>query len=448
MSFAALGLSPALLATLQARGYHTPTTIQARVIKPILAGRDLIASAQTGTGKTAGFALPILQKLAAGAKVTANQARALVLVPTRELAVQVGDNITAYTDGLSLRVAVAYGGVKINPQLMMMRRGADVLVATPGRLLDLYRSNAVRFQQLEVLVLDEADRLLALGFADELNDILALLPRRRQSLLFSATFSPAVRTLARRLLRDPVEINEGARNTTAQGVKHWICPVDKKRKPALLKELLRDRSGQQVLVFVKTRESADRLARELTADGLSSVAIHGDRSQGARQNALAAFRDGKAQILVATDVAARGIDIDQLPLVVNFDLPKAAEDYIHRVGRTGRAGSRGEALSLVSADEFPQLSAIEQLLGKALPRRLIDGFEPDHDVPASRPLHKPLKLPAKKAHKPGKGRKMNKIAAGHGGGTQRYDTKTAGAAKPKGKPPRSKAAPQRGKPGR
>ncbi|MCK9563269.1 MAG: DEAD/DEAH box helicase, partial [Bacteroidales bacterium] len=322
MSFAALGLCPPLQVTLATLGYQAPTPIQARVIKPILAGRDLIAAAQTGTGKTAGFALPLLHRLAAGPRVTANQVRALVLVPTRELAVQVGDSVTSYAAGLPLRVAVAYGGVKINPQLMMMRRGADVLVATPGRLLDLHRSNAVRFQQLEILVLDEADRMLALGFADEIGDILALLPRRRQSLLFSATFSPAVTALARNLLRDPVEISEGPRNTAAKGVKHWICPVDKKRKPALLRELLRDRGWQQALVFVKSRDGADRLARELNADGMASAVIHGDRSQGARQAALAAFRAGETKILVATDVAARGIDIDRLPVVVNFDLPK------------------------------------------------------------------------------------------------------------------------------
>ena len=398
MSFASLGLSAPLLAALDARGYRTPTPIQARAIPAILAGRDLMAAAETGTGKTAGFTLPLLERLSRGPRAAPNQARALILVPTRELASQVHDSVVAYGGQLPLRAVAVYGGVKINPQMMALRRGVDVLVATPGRLLDLYASNAVRFNFLEILVLDEADRMLDLGFLPEIGQILEILPRRRQNLLFSATFSADIRTLARGLMKNPLEITLNPRASAARTVRHWLCPVDKKRKAALFTTLLRDKHWGQVLVFTKTREGADRLARHLGAEGIAASAIHGDKSQGARSRALAAFKAGEIQVLVATDLAARGLDIDQLPQVVNFDLPKVAEDYIHRIGRTGRAGQSGQAISLVCADEFPLLAAIEQLLGQMLPRELVDGFEPDHDLPPSRAVHRPLK--ARKPKKP------------------------------------------------
>ncbi|HLS99387.1 MAG: DEAD/DEAH box helicase [Porticoccaceae bacterium] len=398
MSFASLGLSAPLIAAIAARGYRTPTPIQGKAIPAILAGRDLLAAAETGTGKTAGFTLPMLERLAQGQRAGPNQARALVLVPTRELAAQVHASVVAYGAGLPLRAAVAYGGVKINPQMMAMRRGVDVLVATPGRLLDLHANNAVRFDFLEILVLDEADRMLDLGFLAEIGAILALLPKRRQNLLFSATFSDPIRTLARGLLHNPLEISVNPRASAARTVRHWLCPVDKKRKAALFIALIREQRWGQVLVFTKTREGADRLSRQLQGEGIAATAIHGDKSQGARTAALAAFKAGEVQVLVATDLAARGLDIDQLPRVVNFDLPKVAADYIHRIGRTGRAGQPGEAISLVCADEFPLLAAIEQLLGQVLPRELVDGFEPNHDLPPSRTPHPPKK--AKKPKKP------------------------------------------------
>ena len=398
MSFASLGLSEPILAAVTEKGYQKPSPIQEKAIPSIIAGHDVMAAAQTGTGKTAGFTLPILERLSQGKPVAANNVRALVLTPTRELAAQVGESVATYGKYLSLRSAVVFGGVKINPQMMKLRRGADVLVATPGRLLDLYQQNAVKFSQLEVLVLDEADRMLDMGFIHDIRKILALLPKQRQNLLFSATFSDAIRKLAAGLVHEPVEISVAPPNSTALTVKQWMCPVDKKRKSALLLQLINDNNWQQVLVFTRTKHGANRLTHYLEGFGLKAAAIHGNKSQGARTRALADFKKGDVQILVATDIAARGLDIDQLPQVVNFDLPNVAEDYVHRIGRTGRAGAAGEAVSLVSADEFDQLTGIERLIRQALPREYIDGFEPDHDVPQSRPVHLPLK--AKKPKKP------------------------------------------------
>ncbi|MGD9661794.1 MAG: DEAD/DEAH box helicase [Porticoccaceae bacterium] len=398
MSFAALGLSPAIVNVVNELGYGSPTDIQRNAIPAVLNGRDVLAAAQTGTGKTASFALPILEKLSSGYRASANQIRALVLVPTRELAVQVCENFRHYGKSLPLRSASAYGGVKINPQMMAMRKGADILVATPGRLLDLYHSNALRFQQLEILVLDEADRMLDLGFAAELDSILAALPKKRQTLLFSATLSEPVRRLARKLIDNPLEIAINPVATTATTVKHWLCPVDKKKKPMLLRSLIKRNQWRQVLVFTKTRQGADKLSRYLMDQGISTAVIHGDKSQGARMQALADFKAGNAQILVATDVAARGLDIEQLPQVVNFDLPRAPQDYIHRIGRTGRAGIAGEAVSLVCADEFEQLCAIEQQIKKIITREYIDGFEPSQDLPESKAVRSETK--AKKPKKP------------------------------------------------
>ena len=382
MSFDSLGLIEPLVRTLDALGYQAPTPVQAQAIPAVLAGRDLLAAAQTGTGKTAAFALPILQNLTMQAQqVGANSVRALVLVPTRELAEQVHQSFAAYGAGLPLRTHVAYGGVSINPQMMKLRKGLDLLVATPGRLLDLYSQNAVKFDQLQTLVLDEADRMLDLGFSRELNAVFAALPARRQTLLFSATFSDQIRALAATLLVDPVAIEVSPRNTTVKAIAQWIVPVDKKRKPELFMHLLKKKRWGQVLVFVKTRKGVDALVATLDAHGVAADAIHGDKPQPARLRALERFKAGHARILVATDVAARGLDIDDLPLVVNFDLPIVAEDYIHRTGRTGRAGAAGEAVSLVCADEVVQLAAIEALTGQTLVRVDEAGFEPDHRVP-------------------------------------------------------------------
>jgi superfamily II DNA/RNA helicase len=331
--------------------------------------------------------------------VASNSVRALVLAPTRELAEQVHQSFRVYGQNLPLRSYAIYGGVSINPQMMKLRKGIDVVVATPGRLLDLYRQNAIKFGQLQMLVLDEADRMLDLGFARELDAVFAALPTKRQTLLFSATFSDAISKLAANRLNDPLMIEASPRNTAARSVEQWVIPVDKKNKPDLFSHLLRTRRWGQVLVFVKTRKGVEQLVHSLLAQRISADAIHGDKPQAARQRALDRFKAGEVQILVATDVAARGLDIDDLPLVVNFDLPIVAEDYIHRIGRTGRAGASGEAISLVCADEVDLLAAIEILLRKNLPREEEEGFEPDHRVPLTDAAGQVLKKP-KKPKKP------------------------------------------------
>jgi superfamily II DNA/RNA helicase len=399
-TFASLGLIDALLSALDTLGYKTPTPVQTQAIPAVLAGRDLMAAAQTGTGKTAGFALPLLQRLTMeGPQVASNSVRVLVLVPTRELAEQVHDSFREYGRHLPLRTHVAYGGVSINPQMMKLRKGLDVLVATPGRLLDLYRQNAVKFTQLQTLVLDEADRMLDLGFSRELDAVFAALPKQRQTLLFSATFSDAIRAMAGALLNKPLSIEVSPRNTTVRSVRQWVITVDKKCKPELFLHLLKKKRWGQVLVFVKTRKGVDQLVETLLAQRITADAIHGDKPQPARLRALERFKAGEVQILVATDVAARGLDIDDLPQVVNFDLPIVAEDYIHRIGRTGRAGASGEAISLVCADEVQLLSAIETLTGQVLPRVEEPGFIPDHRVPATDARGQVLKKP-KKPKKP------------------------------------------------
>jgi len=398
MSFADLGLSPAILEAVTEKGYNTPSPIQAQAIPAVLQGKDVMAAAQTGTGKTAGFTLPLLEQLSTGERAKPNQVRALILTPTRELAAQVGESVATYGRNLPLSSAVVFGGVKINPQMMKLRRGVDILVATPGRLLDLYNQKAVRFNQLEVLVLDEADRMLDMGFINDIRKILALLPKQRQNLMFSATFSEQIRNLAKGLVNDPVEISVTPRNTTAKTVKQWIYPVDKKQKSRLLTQLIQDNSWHQVLVFTRTKRDANKLSQHLDGEGITAAAIHGNKSQGARTKALAEFKAGKVQVLVATDIAARGLDIDQLPQVVNFALPNVAEDYVHRIGRTGRAGATGQAVSLVAADEIDQLRDIERLIGKLLEREYIVGFEPMHTLPESTLDKRPFK--AKKPKKP------------------------------------------------
>ena len=398
MNFNDLNLSPTLLQAIGEQGYSSPSPIQIKAIPPVLAGKDVMAAAQTGTGKTAGFTLPILQNLSTGPRANANQARALIITPTRELAAQVGESVATYGRHLPLRSTVVFGGVKINPQMMRLRKGVDVLVATPGRLLDLYNQNAVRFDQLEVLGMAKGARMLDMGFIHDIRKIIALLPKQRQNLMFSATFSEDIRKLAKTIVHDPIEISVSPRNTTVESVKHWICPVDKSQKSALLTKLIKDNDWQQVLVFSRTKHGANRLTRQLEERGIKAAAIHGNKSQGARTRALADFKQGKLRALVATDIAARGIDINQLPQVVNFDLPNVPEDYVHRIGRTGRAGQLGQAVSLVSADEIKQLTDIERLIKTVLERRLIDGFEPVHDLPASSGNFRPIK--AKKPKKP------------------------------------------------
>jgi len=381
MSFAELGLSDHLLQALSEKGYQTPTPIQSAAIPAVLEGRDVMAAAQTGTGKTAGFVLPILQLLAGGTKVRANSVRALVLTPTRELAAQVQDNAQYYGRHTQLKSEVVFGGVKINPQMQRLRGGVDLLVATPGRLLDLHGQNAVRFDQIEILVLDEADRMLDMGFIRDIRKILNLLPKRRQNLLFSATFSNEIKQLAKDLVHNPVEISVSPENATAHTVEQWIIPVDKSAKTKALIELIKRNNWYQVLVFSRTKHGANRLVAQLDKSGIKAAAIHGNKSQGARTRALQEFKDGDIQVLVATDIAARGIDIKELPHVINFDLPNIAEDYVHRIGRTGRAGSVGEAVSLVSHDELELLVEIERLTQARVERRDMEGFKPSSPLP-------------------------------------------------------------------
>ncbi|GAB3419688.1 DEAD/DEAH box helicase [Massilia agilis] len=400
MSFASLGLIEQIAGTLASLGYKAPTAVQSQAIPAVLAGRDVMAAAQTGTGKTAGFAVPLLQRLVMdGGQASSNATRALVLVPTRELAEQVHDSVRAYGAGLPLRTLVAYGGVSINPQMMKLRRGVDLLVATPGRLLDLHAKNALKLNQVQALVLDEADRMLDLGFARELDAILMALPKQRQTLLFSATFSDPIHALAAKLLRDPVSIEAAPRNTTVKAIRQWVVPVDKKRKSDLFLHLMKKHGWPQVLAFAKTRKGVEELVGLLSAKRISVDSIHGDKPQPARLRALERFKAGEVKVLVATDVAARGLDIEELPVVVNFDLPIVAEDYVHRTGRTGRAGASGEAVSLVCADEVQQLAAIEQLTKQTLKRVEEAGFEPDHRVPETNASGQVLKKP-KKPKKP------------------------------------------------
>lgn len=400
-TFADLGLAAPLCAALESLGYTEPTPVQAGAIPGALAGRDVLAAAQTGTGKTAAFALPLIQRLhARGASTPSNSARVLVLVPTRELAEQVCESCREYGAALNVESFAAYGGVSINPQMMRLRRGVDILVGTPGRLIDLHRRNAFTLEHVEALVFDEADRMLDLGFAEEISQILSALPRKPQMLLFSATFSETILALAARLLDKPLQVEASPPNLTAQQVEQWLIPCDKKKKPALFMHLLKTHAWSQVLVFVKTRQGADELATFLQGNEIAAEAIHGDRTQASRLTALVRFKSGEAQILVATDVAARGLDIELLPQVVNFDLPHVAEDYVHRIGRTGRAGASGTAISLVCADEVEQLAAIETLIGKTLRREEVPGFEAEHRVPQTVPggvvVKKPKKPKSKK----------------------------------------------------
>jgi len=377
-TFAELGLNDALVRAVADEGYSTPTPVQAQAIPPILAGRDVLAAAQTGTGKTAGFTLPLLQRLAAHANSGTSPARhpirALILTPTRELAAQVEQSVRTYGRHLALRSTVVYGGVGMTPQTATLRRGVDILVATPGRLLDHIQQRSVDLSRVEVLVLDEADRMLDMGFIHDIRRIIRLLPSKRQSLLFSATFSSEIRKLADGLLSSPVPVEVARRQVDAELVSQHVHMVAQDRKRHALVHLLRSENLNRVLVFSRTKHGADRLAGHLSREGISATAIHGNKAQPQRIHALAEFKQSRVRVLVATDIAARGLDIDALPHVVNFDLPHVAEDYVHRIGRTGRAGNVGEAISLVSPDERPLLSAIERLLKRPLERRPLDGF--------------------------------------------------------------------------
>jgi ATP-dependent RNA helicase RhlE len=374
--FAELGLSEPLLKAVAAKGYRHPSPIQKQCIPAVLEGKDVLAAAQTGTGKTAGFTLPLLERLLHGPHARAGVVRALVLTPTRELAAQVGDSVRAYGRYLDLRSDVVFGGVSANPQIERLRRGTDVLVATPGRLMDLHQQRALRLDRVEILVLDEADRMLDMGFLRDIRRILALLPEHRQNLLFSATFSGEIRQLATGLLHQPVHLQATPENQAAPSVQQVLHPCDMDRKGDLLTHLIRSNGWEQVLVFSRTKHGANKLTERLMRDGLSAAALHGNKSQGARTRALSGFKSGELRVLVATDIAARGIDIQQLPHVVNLDLPNVAEDYVHRIGRTGRAGCDGHAVSLVAAEEHELLRAIERLVGEKLPRQEVPGFEP------------------------------------------------------------------------
>ncbi|MBI1889318.1 MAG: DEAD/DEAH box helicase [Burkholderiales bacterium] len=399
MSFPQLGLSEAIVRAVTEHGYTVPTPIQMQAIPAVLAGGDLLAGAQTGTGKTAGFTLPILQRLSAAdyAPINASAARpirALVLTPTRELAAQVEESVRTYGKYLKLTSTVIFGGVGINPQIKALKHGVDILVATPGRLLDHVQQGTVDLNRVEILVLDEADRMLDMGFIRDIKRVLAILPKKRQNLLFSATFSEEIKALADGLLNAPAMIEVARRNSTVDVITQKIHPVDRNRKQPLLAYLIGKNNWSQVLVFTRTKHGADRLVVQLKKDGITGMAIHGNKSQGARTRALAEFKEGKLRVLVATDIAARGIDIDQLPHVVNFDLPNVAEDYVHRIGRTGRAGANGEAVSLVCVDEHGLLKDIEKLIKRSLPQEVIAGFEPDPNA-----LPQPIQLRSGNAEK-------------------------------------------------
>jgi ATP-dependent RNA helicase RhlE len=384
MSFTTLGLSDAILRAVTEQGYTSPTPIQAQAIPAVLNGGDLLAGAQTGTGKTAGFTLPILHRLSQDAtgkaqtnKTSARAVRALILTPTRELAAQVEESVRLYGKYTSLNSTVIFGGVGINPQIKQLKQGVDILVATPGRLLDHMEQRTVDLSKVEILILDEADRMLDMGFIRDIKKVLAVLPPKRQNLLFSATFSDEIKALADGLLNKPAMIEVARRNSAVEVIQQTIYPVDRDKKHPMLAHLIKSNNWTQVLVFTRTKHGANKLVEQLNADGIGAMAIHGNKSQSARTKALSEFKDGALQVLVATDIAARGIDIDQLPHVVNYDLPNIPEDYVHRIGRTGRAGATGEAVSLVCVDEHDMLKDIEKLIKQTLPRQVIPGFEPD-----------------------------------------------------------------------
>jgi ATP-dependent RNA helicase RhlE len=377
MSFNSLGLSNALLKAVSKQGYSTPTPIQQKAIPLILEGKDILASAQTGTGKTAGFTLPMLQKLSQGQQLRHRPIKALVLTPTRELAAQVYSNVKIYSEFLDIRSAVIFGGVNQKPQVATIRNGVDIIIATPGRLLDLQNQSLLSLSKIEILVLDEADRMLDMGFLRDIKKIISLMPRRRQNLLFSATFSKEIKKLANDFLNHPVLVEATPENSTVDAIEQKVYRVAKSLKTGLIIKLISEGNWKQVLVFTRTKHGANKLCKKMVSAGISAAAIHGNKSQGARTKALAGFKNNSVRVLVATDIAARGLDIPLLPHVVNFELPNISEDYVHRIGRTGRAGASGEALSLVSAEETTYLKDIEKLVGLKIPIEIVEGFEPD-----------------------------------------------------------------------
>ena len=407
MSFEKLGLNKHLLKAIAEQGYDTPTPIQEQAIPTILKRKDVLAGAQTGTGKTAGFTLPMLELLSRAkpsqGKHT-HQIKALILTPTRELATQVEESIRLYGKHLPYKSTVIFGGVKINPQLVALRKGVDIVVATPGRLLDHISQKTIDLKHVDFLILDEADRMLDMGFINDIRKVIAVLPKERQTLLFSATYSDAIKKLSNTLLKSPILIEVARANTSSEIVQQAVYHVDKERKRELLTHLIKEGDWKQVLVFTRTKHGANRLSEQLEKDGITSAAIHGNKSQNARTKALADFKKGSVRILVATDIAARGIDIDQLPHVVNYELPNVSEDYIHRIGRTGRAGNAGEAISLVCVDEDEFLAGIEKLINKEIPKVWLKGFKPDPSIKAE-----PINMGGNRGAR-------NKPRGGNGGG--------------------------------
>jgi ATP-dependent RNA helicase RhlE len=407
MSFENLGLSKHLLKAIAEQGYTTPTPIQAQAIPVILAKKDILAGAQTGTGKTAGFTLPLLELLSRAKPSPhrkAHHVKALILTPTRELAIQVEESVRLYGKHLPYKSAVIFGGVKINPQIVALRKGVEIVVATPGRLLDHISQKTVDLSQVDFLILDEADRMLDMGFINDIRKVIAVLPKERQTLLFSATYSDDIKKLSNTLLKSPTLIEVARANTSSEIVKQAVYHVDKERKRELLTHLINEGKWKQVLVFTRTKHGANRLSEQLEKDGITSAAIHGNKSQNARTKALADFKKGEVRVLVATDIAARGIDIDQLPHVVNFELPNVSEDYVHRIGRTGRAGNEGEAISLVCVDEDEFLKNIEKLINKDIPKVWLKDFKPDPSIKAE-----PINMGGNRGSR-------NKPRGGNGGG--------------------------------
>ena len=399
MSFQSLGLSKALLKAIHNQGYNSPSPIQEKAIPLILKGKDVLASAQTGTGKTAGFTLPMLQRLSQGQSQKRRKVRALIITPTRELAAQVYENVTSYSEFLNVQSTVIFGGVNQRPQVATLKRGVDVLIATPGRLLDLQNQGFLSLSNVEILVLDEADRMLDMGFLRDIKKIISLLPSKTQNLLFSATFSKDIKKLATEFLYQPAIVEVSPENSTVDKINQKIYRVAKDKKTRLIIKLISDGHWKQVLVFTRTKHGANRLCKKMISAGISAAAIHGNKTQGARTKALAGFKSNAIRVLVATDIAARGLDIPLLPHVINFEIPNISEDYVHRIGRTGRAGASGEALSLVSADETTYLTSIEKLVGIKIPTEIIEGFEPDPNASTE---------PLKRGHGQGKSSPRNK----------------------------------------
>ena len=377
MSFKSLGLSEPLLKAISKKGYETPSPIQAKAIPPVLEGKDVLASAQTGTGKTAGFTLPMLHLLSKNPIQKHRPIRALVLTPTRELAAQIYANVKEYSEFLDIRSAVIFGGVNQKPQVATIRRGIDVLVATPGRLIDLESQGLLSLKRVEVFVLDEADRMLDMGFLRDIERIMKLIPSQRQNLMFSATFSKDIKKLAYSILNNPTQVEATPENTAVEIIDQKVHRVAKNKKTGLIIKLISEGNWNQVLVFTRTKHGANRLTKKMISEGITAAAIHGNKSQGARTKALTGFKKGTIRVLVATDIAARGLDIPLLPHVINFEIPNISEDYVHRIGRTGRAGASGQAISLVSADEISYLRSIEKLIGMSIDMEIIEGFEPD-----------------------------------------------------------------------